>query len=773
MNDIITNKPAQAPKVELFSENDISIRYRFPDGYDMSNLSAKIYRKLDNVIISDVSKQPTTTLIDDVFYITFSSAKLKSLSAPFVLYVYDGDSAIIGQDCVTSNKTGVYNDIITQVVIGDETNIEVNAQLNPASTWGSIQGDITQQEDLIEYLTANGLSKEEADGFYYSISNPSNFISSINSGNVITALGYTPYNASNPNGYISGITSLQVTNALGFTPVSTTGSYTDPSWLTISKSKVGLSNVLNVAQEPSITGGTSGQYWNGLKQWVNFPTIPTNNNQLTNGANFITASSTDTLTNKSGNISQWTNNSGYLTGITSTQINTALGYTPYNSTNPNGYISGINSGDVTTALGYTPYNGAANPNGYITNANVYSKTEVDNFFSGTTAKTGYNKANWDNSFSWGNHAIAGYTTASNTQTFTNKSGNISQWTNDVSYLTSITGAQVNTALGYTPVNPNGTNLQYIAGDGSKITFPTIPTNTNQLTNGAGYITASSTNTLTNKSISGTTNTFSGIPYSALTGTPTIPTLTSQLTNDSGYITASSTNTLTNKSISYDQLTGTPTIPTNANYVDLTTNQTGIAGNKSTTGSWTFGASMTSQNIIPSTSNTYTSGSSSNGWSAVYGTTFWGTNFLNTAAATFGSSNTTSNILIRQGTGGQLIAGFQSSTGNAWFQSPSSAPSDSLAGITVNHLRTASSAIARGFYLTSTLTASANNDVLVGIDLSPTFTNGAFIGVTNLALRTNNDIENTKTNGAIILKDTATLTRQFIRVTNGVISIATS
>src|SRR6056300_1304212 len=38
------------------------------------------------------------------------------------------------------------------------------------------------------------------------------------------------------------------------------------------------------------------------------------------GTGYITASSSDTLTNKSGNISQWTNNSGYLT---STNINTS------------------------------------------------------------------------------------------------------------------------------------------------------------------------------------------------------------------------------------------------------------------------------------------------------------------------------------------------------------------------------------------------------------------------------------------------------------------
>ena len=48
------------------------------------------------------------------------------------------------------------------------------------------------------------------------------------------------------------------------------------------------------------------------------PTIPTNNNTLTNGAGYITASSTDALTNKSGNVSMFTNDSNYLTAETIT-----------------------------------------------------------------------------------------------------------------------------------------------------------------------------------------------------------------------------------------------------------------------------------------------------------------------------------------------------------------------------------------------------------------------------------------------------------------------
>ena len=51
--------------------------------------------------------------------------------------------------------------------------------------------------------------------------------------------------------------------------------------------------------------------------------------------------------------------------------------------------------------------------------------------------------------------------------------------------------------------------------------PTIPTNNNQLTNGAGY------------------TTFNGA-YGSLTGTPTIPTNNNQLTNGAGYITSSGT-----------------------------------------------------------------------------------------------------------------------------------------------------------------------------------------------------------------------------------------
>jgi len=78
--------------------------------------------------------------------------------------------------------------------------------------------------------------------------------------------------------------------------------------------------------------------------------------------------------------------------------------------------------------------------------------------------------------------------ASDTVTFTNKSGNISQWTNDSVYVT-----------------PSST-----------ATFTNKSGNISQWTNNSNYLTPDSTNTLTNKSINGSNNTITDIPYSAIT-----------------------------------------------------------------------------------------------------------------------------------------------------------------------------------------------------------------------------------------------------------------
>jgi len=90
-------------------------------------------------------------------------------------------------------------------------------------------------------------------------------------------------------------------------------------------------------------------------------------------------------------------------------------------------------------------------------------------------------------------------------------------------------------------------------------------------------------------------------------------------------------------------------------------------------------------------------------------------------------------------------------------------------LTVGGTETAVSAISRGQLINTTLVASANGDALVGLDIAPTFTAGAFTGVTNYALRVANSLF---INGspAILTMGTNNLSNSSI-VANGPIDIS--
>ena len=242
----------------------------------------------------------------------------------------------------------------------------------------------------------------------YNSTNPAGYISGITSSDVTTALGYTPYDSTNPDGFISGITSSDVTTALGYTPYDAT----NPDGFISSAA-------LNTLTDTDITNVTNGQhlvYDSTTQKWKNStvtslawgnitgnladqtdlqtaldgkqPTITGAATTITSsdltagrvlisdnsgkvGTSSITTAKLGYLSDVTSNIQVQLNNKydasnpdGFISGITSSDVTTALGYTPYNSTNPDGFISGITSSDVTTALGFTPYN-STNPDGFI------------------------------------------------------------------------------------------------------------------------------------------------------------------------------------------------------------------------------------------------------------------------------------------------------------------------------------------------------------------------------------------------------------------------
>ena len=85
------------------------------------------------------------------------------------------------------------------------------------------------------------------------------------------------------------------------------------------------------------------------------------------------------------------------------------------------------------------------------------------------------------------------------------------------------------------------------------------------------------------------------------------------------------------------------------------------------------------------------------------------------------------------TGSLSVSGSVNITGSLALNQ-ATAPATNSPILTVTGNVSASSALAQGTIFTPTLTAAANNDVLVGLDIAPTFTTGSFTGVTNYAAR---------------------------------------
>lgn len=103
-----------------------------------------------------------------------------------------------------------------------------------------------------------------------------------------------------------------------------------------------FSSTLSFLQIASVT---SSNVWSN-----DFTNIPTKTSDLNNDSGFITSSALSGYATET-----WVGQQGYITGITSGDVTTALGYTPYDSSNPSGYTSNV--GTVTSVNNVSPVSG--------------------------------------------------------------------------------------------------------------------------------------------------------------------------------------------------------------------------------------------------------------------------------------------------------------------------------------------------------------------------------------------------------------------------------
>ena len=192
-------------------------------------------------------------------------------------------------------------------------------------------------------------------------------------------------------------------------------------------------------------------------------------------------------------------------------------------------------------------------------------------------------------------------------------------------------------------------------------------------------------------------------YLDLSNKPTIPTNTNQLTNGSGYLVNSN---------NLSDLSSASTARTNLGLGTLATQSGTFSGLSSgaNTGDETTATIQTKLGVASTSASGYLT------------STDWNT--FN------GKQNVLTNPVTGMGASGQItyFNGVNSITSSSEF---TFTPTSQLL---VNNRVTAASAIARGTNLTPVLTAGANSDVLVGLDINPTFNNRSFSSVSNFATR---------------------------------------
>ncbi|WNL51138.1 long tail fiber distal subunit [Synechococcus phage S-CREM2] len=405
------------------------------------------------------------------------------------------------------------------------------------------------------------------------------------------------------SGSITGSSGSCTGNAATATGVAITGTGADVNYRVTLGDGTGVGkNLLSdggLLYNPSTNVLTAGSF-SGSMAYSNLtgtPTIPTNNNQLTNGAGYITSSGSitgnaATATNISGySGTYWTsNNDGAGSGLDADLLD---GENLVDNASTANSVAGRNSaGDIYARLIRQTYaNQSTISGGMVFRVNnstdnylrVCNSTSAIRTFLNVPTRTG-----GDASGTWGINITGNSATATAATTVS-----ITGTGADVSYRVTLgdgTGTGKNLLSdGGLVYNPS-TNVLTAGSFSGSMAYsnltgtPTIPTNNNQLTNGAGYITSSGSITgnaataTTAASCTGNSATATAATTVSITGTGanvnyrvTLGDGTGtgkNLLSDGGLLYNPSTNVLTagtfSGSMAYSNLTGTPTIPTNNN-----------------------------------------------------------------------------------------------------------------------------------------------------------------------------------------------------------------